>query len=992
MRIKPPHGIGIRFRIGAYVESGISWITDEQSNLVTRWGLNQLDQMWVCDATTNALLGTGTAPNRRDIMAMLAPEPTGNGNTIAISATAFTNDDVDNNRVISFGDGTYATIVGRFDDAAYVPDTAVLVEAPIGVAHAENVVAEVLYVEQSTLDMPTFASTSADMSPTTNSSVSDYDETTQLLRIEDTRALIFEPLAADITFHEIGWAPVLDNGINSNVFGRRVVDAAFLAGERPYVQVTLVREIDCSEQQHASLPIQNYDGTGTTQLLLNQFDQSYRSYIGPLGNTIAPYAQNAMLEIAGAMSRGFVCYGASSIEPTEIGLLTDPLNNPIGIIALSHTVFIVVCRSSFEMYRIMETVEGPWEIEYLDSFEFASLEFETMPYRSKDHLILPIGEDLHVFNVMPSGTGFAITALGVHDDNSYGQIVSVHGMTDEVALYVTGTHVVSCNFTALNQVGAPILPSAAFADFSPANILDSTKLDDSHLAVSLSDGTIKVLRINYHVDRYADNIATWINIAGTDPCTSLVSFYHNGLLDTTNNVWYNLMLDTQLYTIYGGVPGAALGDARQSGTTIFYPQALTMMRTDDKYLVPVESVVKFASGMGDWNIELRYYDNGTWEVAANAQLRRSGFMRSNPRLNRGRRLSSTTNLSTIDSVAMSHTGSHMFVHLSTGGAMVYPGDFISSPTTHGADVVGIDYLASAGIESAYAIRLWDGISMSGGVRLYNTDSATAYNEENLASHRAVKVVGTMDENHAILWYRSSDGKYTLVIYFEGASHTYFTGADYGDICVVDVPGGQELMVANNTEITRTTFETPGTFEILIPTIPHPQITSHMERFVILSNNTVYVYDTSSGDPEIVTIESVEDATAAWIVGDVLTVRYPQHIEEYSIYTGKAVPLGVLTNMDNVLTAPAFGDYRMLLYDNDAVMGLFTMDDLNGVSSDSVLIDVRADKLRDIRRIELIGSTYLVSNDPFWRLTLDTPIPSEDAIITNFKVETKWGRA
>ena len=137
---------------------------------------------------------------------------------------------------------------------------------------------------------------------------------------------------------------------------------------------------------------------------------------------------------------------------------------------------------------------------------------------------------------------------------------------------------------------------------------------------------------------------------------------------------------------------------------------------------------------------------------------------------------------------------------------------------------------------------------------------------------------------------------------------------------------------------------------------------------------------------------VEGAVDAWVTGDTVIVVFDNHIEEYSIFTGKPVPLGIIPNINDITACIAYGDFRMLLYDSNAALGLYTLEDVDGVATDSVLLDVRSSGLTDIRRIDLIGSTYLVDSAPFWSLELDPPINVEEAIITNFKVETRWSRA
>lgn len=108
--------------------------------------------------------------------------------------------------------------------------------------------------------------------------------------IENTRSLIFPVLDSDELFTEIAWAPSIEDGILSKVFGKQAIQQPYFAGEQPYVRITIIREIQNTNL--VDLSTLGLPGSGTATIFSNMStyleSPLYYSTIGPDGECIPP--------------------------------------------------------------------------------------------------------------------------------------------------------------------------------------------------------------------------------------------------------------------------------------------------------------------------------------------------------------------------------------------------------------------------------------------------------------------------------------------------------------------------------------------------------------------------------------------------------------------------------------------------------------------------------------------------------------------------------
>lgn len=988
MRIKLPNGIGINFRVGKLAAGGITWITETQQNLITAWGLRQLDRMWTCDATNNALLGTGDTANRRTVSITLPDLPSATDETIAECTQAFTNDDVTFNRVISFGDGSYATIKRWTDDPGNT--TEVIITMPPGTFDDQSMVAEILYVEQDTLITPSMISSTVDASPTSNGSIQFFDEETEILRVEDTRSIIFDPVIADIMFKEIGWAPV-DNGLTSKVFGRKVIDLPFMAGDQPYIQITLIREVECSELSYPTVPIANYTGSGISKLFVDQFDENYRSSIGTLGNTNPPVLQNALMEIAGAMSRGFTCYGKGLIEPGTIAESTSPGEIITEIIPTYYNQFIAIGPSKIYWHDIA-LIDGSWVITEKHVINRSPVGDGTNNMRRSAygnyHLLIPVGNviDTYKLTSSPNNIGYQYR----WSNNTQGTITKVVTLDDNLAVYITDSSVVPYQYRVGTTAPIPVIANPAVGG---AIITDIDKVDNRHVVVSMSDGAIKVLEITASPSYLPVSVTSVINITG-DPCNSITSINSRSIFDATNNTWYSIDLTDHTFLAYGGIGETNLGPVVHSGTSLYFPSTNKMFDASDRYLIDKPSGVLQSGKAGEWSIDLT--EDPYLSITATVYPKRSRYTASNTRLNRGHNLAINTawlGSHEITNIKMAQSTGQVFVQFNTNTLIIYGAD-MTTLVLSAESIAEAWPLTSTASQTTYA-SVSGTIDGSGNIVrgdsvVIRTTGATVgtVREVVKVGYYPVKVVGVDADEFLVLWKSNATGNLTTEIYYPGGNSTYFTDKASGDIGYT----GEVYVVSNNDQIEVIDFDNIGSPTIITPSISNAKVSTSGDITVIISDSIMFLYRITNVGFSLITVMGTEGVVDAWVDGDTVIVVFDKHIEEYSIFTGKPVPLGIIPNTGSITACMAHGDFRMLLYDSNAALGLYTLDDADGVATDSVLIDVRADGLSDIRRIDLIGSTYLVDMDPFWSLELDPPINVSDAVITNFKIETKWERA
>lgn len=266
--------VEIQFRVGKYLEPGvITWITDPQTNLITDWGLQALSNWYFADMTRYCMLGTSSQSNKR----LIRMSQTEN----VVTGTSFSIDDETNNRLIIHHNGVRARVV------KYTSPTSVLVDTvntvPAGFGH-------LCHVDDHTLTVPVLVSNISVLDSGAISNVKTFDPVTGLVTITNTRAILFDPLEEARVFQEIGWGPTLNDGANSNLFGKRIIPLSFDSGDIPYVQISIVRKVDCAPKSEVSVPFYGYEGTSTVKLPYSPtiIDERYYSTIGSTGETIPP--------------------------------------------------------------------------------------------------------------------------------------------------------------------------------------------------------------------------------------------------------------------------------------------------------------------------------------------------------------------------------------------------------------------------------------------------------------------------------------------------------------------------------------------------------------------------------------------------------------------------------------------------------------------------------------------------------------------------------
>jgi hypothetical protein len=308
-RSKP--AVAISFQVGKYTGAGqpINWLGPETTNLITDPGLYSLSDYWFTDVTRNVLFGTSNVNNRR-VMQL-------NQIGTVVNGGPFTEADAVNKRVIIHGTGEQVRIVGYISSSSVTVDRALTVSGQLGT---------VCHVEEQTLVAGAVISNLYDTQAGAIANLKEYDMTTGLVTVSNTRSVIFPEATVSAVYREIGWAPVDNAGANSRIFGRKVQDYSFEVGDQPYVRVTIKRIVDCNETSHAEVPIRGYAGTATSKYYLEQarFDAKYYSTIGPNGETIPPEETSTFLECKGNAERGLVLsYSEHDLTTRGVdGLLT----------------------------------------------------------------------------------------------------------------------------------------------------------------------------------------------------------------------------------------------------------------------------------------------------------------------------------------------------------------------------------------------------------------------------------------------------------------------------------------------------------------------------------------------------------------------------------------------------------------------------------------------------------------------------------------------
>lgn len=266
--------VSVNFRVGRYLGgTDVEWITDVETNLITDWGINALAEYYFTDMTRYVLLGNSNNPNKRS--ATMSQSGT------TVQGSGFTQDDATYNRLIIHHNGARARIVRYTSSSSVVVDTSLSVPVGIGT---------VCYTDDDQLIDPQFISNIYLVEEGAISNTKTVDPATGMVTITNTRVVVFEALQTAASFKEIGWAPNNKDGLNSKLFGKRVINLNFDADDIPYVQVSIVRKIDCSEKTGVSVPLYGYTGTGTFKLRYDRsnFDERFYSTIAEDGSTVRP--------------------------------------------------------------------------------------------------------------------------------------------------------------------------------------------------------------------------------------------------------------------------------------------------------------------------------------------------------------------------------------------------------------------------------------------------------------------------------------------------------------------------------------------------------------------------------------------------------------------------------------------------------------------------------------------------------------------------------
>lgn len=279
---EPQAQISINYRIGKLVDNKVEWKTPFRKNLITDYGMSAMSKFPTASLHRFVLLGEGNSYPKLDL------EVTQAGTTVTkISGPDFTAANVGDS--VIYPNGSVFVITG------FTTPTTVEVDTSFDGYAGTAIVG---HPSQITLETPFAASSTIDPTGTTNEH--DFDETTDIVSIFNSRCVVFPAMTVQKTLREIGWTnDLFDSGINAYVVGRHVIDpgseVVFNVGDIPYVQVVIAKTIYCG--QRVLTAITGYSSGGTSQCLLHlpNFDDRYYSTIGPGGETVMPQF-NSLLE------------------------------------------------------------------------------------------------------------------------------------------------------------------------------------------------------------------------------------------------------------------------------------------------------------------------------------------------------------------------------------------------------------------------------------------------------------------------------------------------------------------------------------------------------------------------------------------------------------------------------------------------------------------------------------------------------------------------
>lgn len=314
------------------------WRSDLKKNLITDWGITNLSNCWFAAMTENVILGTDSTPNRVPVIA------THSGTTVEITTPVFTVANAVGNHGILMESGLYLEIT------QYVSPTKVVVDYEVS-ENSSQEPAVLCITDHDTLDGVLIGNTYEESGcKNTIEKVTENGE--DYLIIGNSRGVSFSSasnlagltttngtLNQDMKFSEIGWSPIAGSK-SAKVFGRRIEDLYFMAGERPYVEVTIYRKVPVSVVQNGTVGVaesleSNSIGMykASSQFMFDaicdgDYSESsalwnFASKVDPTtGETIAPAYPETLLEGIGGGRRYFVAANAS-FNPTQHLLTYD---------------------------------------------------------------------------------------------------------------------------------------------------------------------------------------------------------------------------------------------------------------------------------------------------------------------------------------------------------------------------------------------------------------------------------------------------------------------------------------------------------------------------------------------------------------------------------------------------------------------------------------------------------------------------------------------
>jgi hypothetical protein len=278
-------GVSVSFRAGKLSPTGITWLTDPTKNFITDFGMSMLAYEHFTNMTRNIFLGTGDTQAVINISLSSLSPITG----VAVSPTSvFVSGHV--GKQLLLNNGYSATITGLI--SGYIAQISTENVPSSYVGYACIVLEDIDQLEE-----PVLASGNCDIDPAASYNDRVVDNTNNTVTYSHTRSIVFGAVDANIIFKEIGWSNSILNGNTTKLFGRKVIELPYEAGDIPYIRVTVSRTFSGAEVVHTT-PVITGTVASTSRMLVDHptFNSKYISTIGPDGETIAPQVGDSIME------------------------------------------------------------------------------------------------------------------------------------------------------------------------------------------------------------------------------------------------------------------------------------------------------------------------------------------------------------------------------------------------------------------------------------------------------------------------------------------------------------------------------------------------------------------------------------------------------------------------------------------------------------------------------------------------------------------------